>query len=163
MESNFDNDNCKLLNEIYKNIKMGIQSIDYVLNSIKHSEIAVELSDESAKYSIFEGEAKMLAGSKDYDLKDNSCIQKTQTWITVKLNLLSSSTTQHIAEMMLVGTMMGVIDLVKALTNYDNADDEIKHFAEKVLNYERDRIDVLFEFLKVKNEKDSESTKNEIN
>ena len=157
-----ENHNIKLLNEIYKNLKMGTQSIDIVLNSIKDSAIMKELSDESAQYLVFEKEALMLANSKDYNLKGNSCIQKTQVWISVKLNLLSSSTTQHIAEMMLVGTMMGIIDLVKAMTNYDEADEEIKNFAEKVLDYERDRIDALFEFLKIKNNVDDETTKNEI-
>ena len=54
--------------------------------------------------------------------------------------------------MLLIGTMMGVIDLVKALTNYDNADEEIKSLANKVLEFERQNFDHLFEFLKVKPE-----------
>ena len=104
----------------------------------------------------------MIANSKDYNLKDNSIIQKTQVWLSVKINLLASATTQHIAEMMLIGTMMGVIDLVKATTNYPDADNEIMDLAYKLIEEERNNIDNLFEYLKVKNDCDDENIKNNI-
>ena len=145
-------DNLKLLNEIYKNLRVGTQSIENVLSNIKLKDITLELSKESSQYYVFEKECAMIANSKDINLKDNNFIQKTQVWMSVKINLMSSSSTQHIAEMLLIGTMMGVIDLVKALTNYDNADEEIKSLANKVLEFERQNFDHLFEFLKVKPE-----------
>ncbi len=145
-------DNLELLNEIYKNLRVGTQSIENVLSNIKLKEITLELSKETSQYYVFEKECAMIANSKDINLKDNNFIQKTQVWMSVKLNLLSSSSTQHIAEMLLVGTMMGIIDLVKAVANYDEADEEIIGLANKVLEFERNNVEHLFEFLKMKPE-----------
>ena len=143
-------DSIELLNEIYKNVKMATQSLENVLTSIKLEDITVELSKESTEYNIFEKECIMIANSKDYNLKDNNIIQKTQLWVSIKLNMLASAYTQHIAEMLLIGTMMGIIDLVKAVTNYENADTEIMNLANKLIEYERNNIDTFFEYLKVK-------------
>jgi len=162
MEKQTLDNSIELLNEIYKNLRMGIQSIDVLLSSIKSNEIIEELSEESSRYSLYEKETIMIANSKDYNLKDNSIIQKTQVWLSVKINLLASATTQHIAEMMLIGTMMGVIDLVKATTNYPDADNEIMDLAYKLIEEERNNIDNLFEYLKVKNDCDDENIKNNI-
>ena len=145
-------DNIELLNEIYKNVKMAIQSLENVLSSIKLENITVELSKESSQYYIFEKECIMIANSKDYNLKDNNILQKTQLWVSIKLNLLSSSSTQHLAEMLLIGTMMGVIDLTKAVANYDKADTEIIDLANKLLEFERANIETFFEYLKLKPE-----------
>lgn len=151
-----ENDNIKLLNELYKNLKIGIQSIENVLSCIKLDDIAVELSKESSQYYVFEKEVTMIANAQNYNLKDNNFIQKSQVWISVKLNLLSSSSTQHIAEMLLIGSMMGIIDIIKAMTNYDNADDEIIDLGNKILEFERNCVENLFEYLKVKPNKEEE-------
>lgn len=156
----FNNDSQKLLIAIYKNVRIATQSIENILSSTKLNDITVELSRELSQYYVFEKEVLMLSQSKDYNLKDNSFIQKTQVWISVKLNLLSSSCAQHIAEMMLVGTMMGIIDLVKAVANYDGAEDEIKNLANSVENFERENVEKLFEFLKIKPLKNSDDSDN---
>lgn len=152
-------DSQKLLIAIYKNVRIATQSIENILSSIKLNDITVELSKELSQYYVFEKEAVMLSQSMDYNLKDNSFIQKTQVWISVKLNLLSSSCPQHIAEMMLVGTMMGIIDLVKAVANHDGATEEIINLAHNVEQFERDNVEALFEFLKMKpHKKDNQTT-----
>ena len=162
MENHCLSNSIELLNEIYKNLRMGLQSIDVLISSIKSNDIIEELSDESSNYSLFEKETIMIANAKDYNLKDNNIIQKTQVWLSVKMNLLTSMTTQHIAEMMLIGTMMGVIDLVKATTNYLEADKEIMDLAHKLIEEERRNIDKLFEYLKIKNYSDDKDIKNNI-
>ncbi len=158
-KENFNNDSQKLLSAIYKNVRIATQSIENILSSTKLNDITVELSRELSQYYVFEKEAVMLSQSKDYNLKDNSFIQKTQVWISVKLNLLSSSCAQHIAEMMLVGTMMGIIDLVKVVANHDGAEEEIINIANSVENFERDNVEKLFEFLKIKPLKNSDDDK----
>ena len=154
-KENFNNDSQKLLIAIYKNVRIATQSIENILSSTKLNDITVELSRELSQYYVFEKEVVMLSQSKDYNLKDNSFIQKTQVWISVKLNLLSSSCAQHIAEMMLVGTMMGIIDLVKAVVNHNCAEEEIINLANSVESFERKNIEKLFEILKIKPLKNS--------
>lgn len=155
---NLNNDSQKLLIAIYKNIRIATQSIENILSSIKLNDITVELSKELSQYYVFEKEAVMLAQSLDFNLKDNSFIQKTQVWISVKFNLLSSSCPQHIAEMMLVGTMMGIIDLVKAAANHDGASEEIVNLAQSVENFERENVETLFEYLKMKPNKNNQQS-----
>ena len=160
MENEQNNDNLELLNELYKNLRIATQSIENILSCIKLDDITLELSKESSQYYVFEKEATMIAKAQNYNLKDNNFIQKSQVWLSVKANLLSSSTTQHIAEMLLVGSMMGIIDLVKALTNNDRADEEIKDLVNKVLEFERNNVENLFEYLKVKPQKiENDNTK----
>lgn len=148
----------KLLTAMYKNVRVATQSIENILSSTKLNDITIELSRQVAQYYTFEKEITMLANALDYNLKDNSFIQKTQVWISVKLNLLSSTCTQHIAEMLLVGTMMGIIDLVKATTNFDDADEEIVSLANNLEQFERENIEVLFKFLKIKPETRSKNS-----
>lgn len=156
---NFNSDSQKLLVAIYKNVRIATQSIENILSSIGPNDITIELSRELNQYYIFEKEIVALSQLNNYNLKDNSFIQKTQVWISVKLNLLSSSYAQHIAEMMLVGTAMGVIDLVKAVTNYNHSEKEISNLANSVEGFERENIEKLFEFLKIKPLKNNNDNK----
>jgi len=142
--------NKKLLNSIYQNIRIGVQSIDTLLTKLKDNQMTEELSRENDKYLIYEKEVSLLANAVDHNLKDTNIIQKAQIWTSIQMNMISNCSIQHIAQMMLIGTNMGVIDLVKAVTIYDQADSETFELANKVEHFERDNIEKLFEFLKVK-------------
>lgn len=141
-------DNQKLLNAIYQNLGIAIQSIDNLMPIAKDRKIEKELSKEHSDYNIYLKECTMLAKAKDFDLKGNSFFDKAKLWTSIKLTTISDKSCQHISEMMIIGTNMGIIDLAKANANLKKADGDTRELANKLEKFERQNIEILFEYLK---------------
>jgi hypothetical protein len=55
--------------------------------------------------------------------------------------------TRNIAEMMLLGTFMGVVTCIKDRSDHKNVSKNLDEILEKLLNFERDNIDKLLPYL----------------
>ncbi len=141
-------DNQKLLNAIYQNLGIAIQSIDNLMPIVKDRKIEKELAQEYSDYNIYLKECEMLAKAENFDLKGNSFLDKAKLWTSIKLTTIADKSCQHISEMMIIGTNMGIIDLVKANANLKKSDGDTRELANKLEKFERQNIETLFEYLK---------------
>jgi len=62
---------------------------------------------------------------------------------SIRLNTMMNKKPEHIAELMITGTAMGIIDVNKKLNRFDGADTEVKKMAEDFLTNEQRNIDEL--------------------
>lgn len=141
-------DNQKLLNAIYQNLGIAIQSIDNLMPIAKDRKIEKELAREYSDYNVYLKECEMLAKAESFDLKGNSFFDKAKLWTSIKLTTITDKSCQHISEMMIIGTNMGIIDLVKANANLKKSDGDTRELANKLEKFERQNIETLFEYLK---------------
>ena len=139
----------KLLDALYKNVKMGADSILDLMPKVGDEEMRAELTSELEKYDSFAKEIKNMLLDIGEEAKEESFLAKIGTKMSVTMNTLVDSTTSHIAEMMIQGGTMGVTDATKTLREYENTScsEEALSLAKRIIKYEEDTVERLKEFL----------------
>ena len=65
----------------------------------------------------------------------------------IDLQTLTDRSASHVAEMMMIGSNMGVINAVKNLKKYPEGDKQVRALMERLLRFEEDNIQQLKKFL----------------
>ena len=138
----------KYLNAIYQNTRTAVQSIEDIISKTDNQELISELSREEDEYSCLSKECENFAKAEKIEgLKDNNWIEKAKLWSSINMGTLTNKTTRHIAELMLMGTFMGVITCIKDKADHKNISAELDEIVDKLYNFERANIDRLLPFL----------------
>ena len=129
-------DTIKLLRECDAGTKMGIASIDDVLEHVKQEDFRKKLT--KCKQEHEDLQIKILQELEKYqdDGKNPNPIVKGMSWMktNLKLNLEESDAT--IADLMTEGCNMGVKSLNRYLNQYKAADEVSKDMAKRLIHLE---------------------------
>ena len=139
----------KLLEDLYKNVQMGSDSIIDLMPKVGDENMKNELTCELEQYDSFAKEIRNILLDMGEDAKDESILAKLGTKMSVTMNTLMDSTTSHIAEMMIQGGTMGITDATKSLREYENTScsEEALELAKRIIKYEEDTVERLKKFL----------------
>ena len=107
------NKNEELLNEVYKNTIMGRDSIINLLDKVSDNGLRSEMTDELSVYRRFAKEASEKLGERGLKPKELPMTAKMGAKMGMVMNTMLDTTTSHLAEMMINGATMGIIDLEK--------------------------------------------------
>lgn len=141
------NGNAELLNFIYQNSQMGVETIDKLLEICDQSEFKRLMQSQHDEYQTINREAKLLLAENGYDEKGISAFEKMKTYIMINMQTLTDKSTSHIAEMMMVGSTMGVIQALRNLRKYKDADSHIQGLMDRLLKFEENNISQLKKFV----------------
>ena len=135
------------LSEIYKNTKMGADSIinllpkDEGIRSLRTMQL-----DGDERYAARAQEALEARG---VDAKEENVMTRLGARMGMAFNTMLDSTTGHIAEMMIEGSNMGITDMTKLLNNFGvgNGDSEAVRLAREVVHFEEHNLEMLKPYL----------------
>ncbi len=137
------------LNAVYQNIRTAIQSIADIFQKVETETLKSELAREQDTYENLAKECELIAKSENIDgLKDNNFIEKARLWTSIQMSTMTDTSNRKIAELMLIGTFMGIVTCEKDKFDHQNESKEIDEIIRKLENFERDNIDRLLPFLK---------------
>lgn len=137
-----------ILNELNIGIKMGMDSISNVLESvIKDDNFKKILLEQYNKYNEILNKVDKKLQTFDKVPKDLPAMQKAMGIIEVKMNTTSDNSISHIAEMMLQGTNMGIIKGIKLLHNNPDMDKTIQNILNEFIDYQEKCMETLKEYL----------------
>ena len=131
--------NNETINNVYKNAHIALQSISNVLPEVTDQKMRDELNLQYDSYDKFIGKLSSFMRDNNIEAKDVNVMKKAMLFTSVKMNTLTDDSTSHIADMMIKGTVMGVIELCKILNDLSCVTDEkavefarsLKHLEEK--------------------------------
>ena len=129
-----EQDTIKLLRECDAGVKMGISSIDDVLQLIRADSLRQYLSDSMSEHEKLEQEIESMLNSYHDDGKEPGAMAKGMLWVKTKLALDNSDAA--IANFMTDGCNMGVKSLNKYLNQYQAADEKSKDIAKRLISLE---------------------------
>lgn len=136
------------LNAIYQNTRTAVQSIEDIITKVEDKKLVEELAREEDEYTCLAKECEQFAkAEKIEDLKDNNWIEKTRLWGAINMGTMFDKTSRNIAEMMLLGTFMGIITCIKDKQDHKKVSAELDEIIDKLYNFERANIDRLIPFL----------------
>ncbi len=128
--------NQKFLNEIYKNTKMAVQSIENMYPKFRNTKLKQFMKDTQEKYLSYMQQCKKIAKQKKLELKDANFFSKSMLKLSISMSTLFDKSSEHIAELFLMGTVRGTLSLYKEIKTYKDADEDILKLAKDLKNFE---------------------------
>lgn len=110
----------ELLNFVYQNSEMGAISIDRLSEYANDEAFLAALRDQKREYLSVNAAARDALCRSGCDERGLGALSKIKTYLMIDLQSLSDRSTQRLAEMMVLGSTMGIIDAKKNLRRYQN-------------------------------------------
>lgn len=131
-----EQDTIKLLRECDAGVKMGISSIDDVLNFVSDNDFKDGLIDCKAEHERLGCEIRDRLAKYQDDGKEPNPMAKGMSWIKTNTMLTLNESDETIADLMTDGCNMGVKSLSRYLNKYEAAEEYSKDIAKKLINLE---------------------------
>ena len=136
------NENIEMLNYIHKNAEMGQDSINKLLNIVDNSKFKTMLNGQFKEYKSIYDESEKLLKNYTTEIKNINPIQKIESNIMIDMKTLKDKSPSNISEMLIQGSTMGTIKMVKRLNQYKNkVDNNVYSLGKKLLRTEEHNIE----------------------
>lgn len=131
-----EQDTIKLLRECDAGIKMGVSSIEDILDNVQDKEFEKLLTDCKNEHEKLDKELQKLLDKYHDDGKEPAAIAKGMSWMKTNMKLSYDNSDEMVADLMTDGCNMGVKSLNKYLNKYKAADEVSKDITKRLINLE---------------------------
>ena len=131
-----EQDTIRLLRECDAGIKMGISSIDDVLEHVESDRLHSSLAQCKKEHEKLQGEIVTLLGKYQDSGKNPNPIAKSMSRVKTGMKLGMDDSDATVADLMTDGCNMGVKSLSKYLNQYKAADEVSKDIAKRLIHLE---------------------------
>jgi len=142
-----ESDTIKLLRECDAGIKMGVASIDDVLDYVNDETFRKHLADCKEKHNKLKEEIQDLLEKYHDEGKEPNPMAKSMSWMKTNVKLVMNESDETIADLMTTGCNMGVKSLSKYLNQYKAADEKSKDITKRLINLEEKLVIDIRRFL----------------
>jgi len=141
------NGNAEFLNFIYQNSQMGVSTLNQLIEIVEDDKFKNHLKSQYKEYQEIHKAAKDMLNENGFDEKGISTLEKIRTYLMISFETLTDKSPSHIAEMLIVGSNMGIINAVKNIKKYQDAESNILNLMERLLRFEENNVQELRAFL----------------
>lgn len=132
-----------IVEEVFKNTRMGIYSLDKMLDVTHNQKLAMELQDQKKRLEEINKEAFSML---DYDAvkrSDINLFEKGMVSGGIAIKTLSDNTDNKIASMLIEGNNMGLNSLQKHINALKDENKEVPRIADRLMGEYVHSIDTL--------------------
>ena len=140
-------DTIKLLRECDAGIKMGIASIDDVLEHTGSDSLHQKLVTCKDEHEKLQSQVQQLLGKYKDEGKNPNPIVKGMSWMKTNMKLGMEDSDATIADLMTDGCNMGVKSLNRYLNEYGAAEEYAKDIAKRLIHLEQQLTTDLQQYL----------------
>ncbi|MDD2227070.1 MAG: hypothetical protein PHH71_00595, partial [Clostridia bacterium] len=141
------NNFIKYITSLYKQLSTSMQSIEELLLKIECDELKKELSNQLTDFDLIARECEMIAKSEEINLKENNLFEKIKLWSSLNLNTIMDKRASHITEIMIIGTVSGLIQCLKLLRDYKEICPELDDICNKIIDLDEKNYQILKKFI----------------
>ena len=131
-----EQDTIKLLRECDAGVKMGVSSIDDVLEYVQNDSMKQRLESCKKEHEALMHEVQKMLDEYHDDGKDPNPMAKGMSWVKTNMKMALNSSDKTIADLMTDGCNMGVKSLNKYLNQYEAASERSKDITKRLINLE---------------------------
>ena len=136
-----------VLDELNKGACMGVDAIHFIMDKVKDEELSGELKIQYEKYkSISDRICELYPEYSEKEPHETSTMNKVMTWYGIEMRTMMDETTSKLAELLMQGTNMGIIEGRRLLNNND-CDPEVREILEDYVKMQEEAVENLKKFL----------------
>lgn len=140
-------ENKNALDELNKGATMGMDSLKFIIEKVEDKDFKRVLSKQFDAYSkISKKVNKIYEDYADKTPHETSTMEKVMVWSDIQMKTINDKSTSKIAEMLLQGTNMGIIEGRKMLNN-KVLDKKVNDLIEEFVGMQEEYVEVLKSFL----------------
>ena len=142
-----DKNNINVLDEINKGACMGMDAIHFIMDKVKDEKLKEELDIQYNKYKEISNEICELY--PEYSRKEpheTNAMNKFMTWSGIEMKTMTDDSTSKLAEMLMQGTNMGIIE-GRRLLNDKQMDKDVHRIVQKYVEMQEAAVENLKNFL----------------
>lgn len=137
-----------VLNSVYRNAKTGAQAISDLLPKAEDASFVSDLKTQHKEYEDISREAASRIVSLGGEPEPVGEMKKLGMKMGVTMNTMMCDDTEHLAELMIKGSNMGIVTMTKVVNGHSGASPETLGLAQKLITSEHDNISRLKVYLK---------------
>ena len=131
-----EQDTIKLLRECDAGIKMGVDSIEDVVERVRSREMRECLLECMRAHKELDQELQELLDKYEDEGKNPNPVAKSMSWMKTNMKLAMDESDATIADLMTDGCDMGVKSLSRYLNQYAAADETSKDICKRLIKLE---------------------------
>ena len=137
-----------MLKELFSNADIGKSSIDAILKKIDDTTLKNILFSQYESYNDITGKIASQLNKNGETPKSNSSFGKAIIWSSININTLFDKSISHIADIIIKGNNVGIVDINKELNEYfDMLSKDTLDLASDLLVLEQRHIEDLKPYL----------------
>lgn len=138
-----------LLQEIYKSVCMGTDSVTTILGRTKDAALRTELTAQLDGYQNFANITRNKLSALSVTAKEIGALAKIPAELSIMMGTMTDASPSKIAEMMIGGSTMGVIEMKKRIkqAQSNGAEQDAVQIANDVVAFEEENINKMKQFL----------------
>lgn len=142
-----DKNEINVLDELNKGARMGMDAIHFILPKVTDDKLRDELNNQYKEYeNIHKQICELYPEYSDKEPHDTSPFNKIMTLYRIETKTLTDDTTTKLAELLMQGTNMGIIE-GRRLLNHKHTDDLVNNLVQKYVDMQETAVEKLKEFL----------------
>ena len=138
-----------MLENLYKNTKMGSDSAIKILDKADGREFKGAITEQLNGYERFSERISNRLHELGYKEKEEGIMAKMGVSIGMAMNTIMDSSDSHLAQMTVEGSTMGITDTLKILRDYENtnvSECAIK-IARDIVSFEEKNVETMKGFI----------------
>jgi len=137
-----------VMDELNKGCSMGMDAIAYILDKVEDQEFKDLLKTQYEQYEKLSNRIKELYPeyNEERDPKETNIMNKAMTWYGINMKTMNDHSNSKIAELLMQGTNMGIIEGRKLL-NHKKEDEGVHELVNEYVEMQERAVERLKEFL----------------
>ncbi len=142
-----DKQEINVLDELNKGACMGRDAIHFIMDKVTDEKLKKELNRQYEDYKrISEKICKLYPEYSEKEPHKTNTMNKVMTWYGIEMRTMMDDTTSKLAELLLQGTNMGIIE-GRRLLNQKDTDEEVQEIVEEYVDMQEHAVEKLKFFL----------------
>ncbi len=142
-----NNDTIYLLKECDAGTKMGVASIDEVLENVDNENLKQLLKKSKEHHEQLGNEIHALLLEYHSEEKEPNAMAKGMSWLKTNMKMTMDNSESTVADLITDGCNMGVKSLYRYLNQYPAAEKKVKDLCEKLIKIEEELCRDLRQYL----------------
>lgn len=129
-------DTIELLKECNAGVKMGVSSIEDLIDKANDKKLKSILQDSLDEHKRLGNETHKILNDYDDEGKEPNPMAKGMSWLKTNMMMSVNHSDETIADLIYEGCSMGVKSLSRYLNKYEAAEEKTKDIAKKLISME---------------------------
>lgn len=146
MEKKNENE-INVLDELNKGACMGMDAIHFILDKVEDENFSQILNTQYRQYQEISNKiCELYPEYSEKEPHETNSMNKAMTWYGIEMKTLTDKSNSKIAEILLQGTNMGIIEGRKLL-NHKNTNDRVHSLVQTYVDMQEEAVEKLKQFL----------------
>ncbi len=135
------NETVQLLQDVVRNARTGLAAVEHLMTKAREDDMRGELAKERDAYMAVKRDGEQALSEAGGQPEPTGTVARAGMWLGLEAETMMDKSDAHIAEIVIQGATMGVIEMTKALNAYGGADPNARGIASRFVVQQNETID----------------------